>query len=50
MLPEFPARDSAKPYALRLPEDVSLPLRPLPGALSHAVRLHLLRAAELTGM
>lgn len=46
-LPALHARDAAEPYALHLPEDVSLPLRTLPGALSHAVRLHLLRSAEL---
>ncbi|WP_426755616.1 response regulator [Myxococcus sp. Y35] len=48
-LPELPSRGTTEPYALHLPEDVSLPLRMLSGHLSHSVRLHLLRAAELVG-
>ncbi|MBL0698845.1 response regulator [Comamonas sp. JC664] len=48
-LPELPTRAASAPYALHLPDDVCLPLRTLPGALGHAVRLHLLRAAELVG-
>ncbi len=48
-LPESAPREPSGPYALRLPEDVSLSLRLLPGPLGHAVRLHLLRAAELAG-
>ncbi|AEI64185.1 response regulator [Corallococcus macrosporus] len=48
-LPALPERAATEPYALHLPEDVCLPLRTLPGPLGHAVRLHLLRAAELVG-
>lgn len=48
-LPEPAPRQPAGPYALRLPEQVALPLRTLPWAVGHAVRVHLLRAAELVG-
>lgn len=48
-LPEPPPRDPSGPYALSLPEAVSLQLRSLPTALHHALRVHLLRAAELVG-
>ena len=48
-LPETPEREPSGPYELRFLEEVSLQLRTLPGSLSHAVRVHLLRAAELVG-
>lgn len=48
-LPEPTPREPSGPYELRLQEEVSLSLRLLPGPVGHAVRLHLLRAAELVG-
>ncbi|NMO20983.1 response regulator [Pyxidicoccus fallax] len=48
-LPEPAPREPSGPYALRLSENVALSLRLLPGSVGHAVRLHLLRAAELVG-
>ena len=42
-------RSPSGPYTLRLAEDVSVSLRALPGPVYHAVRVHLLRAAELVG-
>ncbi|MCP3139970.1 response regulator [Pyxidicoccus xibeiensis] len=48
-LPETAPREPSGPYELRFVEEVSLQLRTLPGPVSHAVRMHLLRAAELVG-
>lgn len=48
-LPEPPLREHSGPYTLRFQEEASLPLGTLPRPLAHAVRLHLLRAAELVG-
>lgn len=48
-VPEPAPRSPSGPYALQLPEDVALTLRALPGPVYHAVRVHLLRAAELVG-
>ncbi|MCP3168010.1 response regulator [Myxococcus qinghaiensis] len=47
--PELAPRESSEPYVLSLTEEVSLPLRLLPPSLGHAVRMHLLHAAELVG-
>lgn len=47
--PLAPPSGPGYPRPLASSSTMSLPLRTLPGALSHAVRLHLLRAAELTG-
>jgi DNA-binding response OmpR family regulator len=48
-LPEPRPREPCGPYALRFQEDASVSLGTLPRPLAHAVRLHLLRAAELVG-
>jgi CheY-like chemotaxis protein len=48
-LPETELREPSGPYALRLQEHVAFSLDLLPRAECHAVRLHLLRAAELVG-
>ena len=48
-LPAPPAREPSGPYELRFQDEVSVSLRLLPRGLGHAVRLHLLRAAELVG-
>ncbi|QSQ22146.1 response regulator [Pyxidicoccus parkwayensis] len=48
-LPEPSPREPSGPYALKLQDDVALTLGLLPRAECHAVRLHLLRAAELVG-
>ncbi len=48
-LPEPPPRESSGPYTLQVQEHVSLSLGLLSRPLAHAVRLHLLRAAELVG-
>ncbi|MFP2912294.1 response regulator [Pyxidicoccus sp. 3LFB2] len=48
-LPEPPSREPSGPYTLLFQEHVSLSLGTLPRPLAHAVRLHLLRAAELVG-
>lgn len=48
-LPEPPPREPSGPYALKLQDDVAPLLDLLPRAEGHAVRLHLLRAAELVG-
>jgi CheY-like chemotaxis protein len=48
-LPEPPPREPSGPYTLEVPEHVSLSLGLLPRPVGHAVRLHLLRAAELVG-
>ncbi|MFP2932585.1 response regulator [Pyxidicoccus sp. 3LG] len=48
-LPETSPREPSGPYELRFLEEVSLQLRTLPGPLSHTVRVHLWRAAELVG-
>jgi CheY-like chemotaxis protein len=48
-MPPPAPRTPSGPYALQLLEDVTLALRALPGSVYHAVRVHLLRAAELVG-
>lgn len=48
-LPEPPPREPSGPYTLKLQDDVAPLLDLLPRAEGHAVRLHLLRAAELVG-
>ncbi|WP_164012698.1 response regulator [Pyxidicoccus trucidator] len=48
-LPETLSREPSGPYTLRFQEGVSVSLGTLPRPLAHALRLHLLRAAELVG-